>query len=247
MVYQYRIETRQMTPDTAPGALPLYLQISEMLIRDIAAGRLVDGARLPPERDLARSLDTSVGTLRKALAELEDRGLLDRRQGSGNYICATRAPEGIYAFYRLELRDGGGLPTARILDVARLPKPRDWPAFGHAAEAHRIRRLRWLSGVPASVEEIWLDAGYADRLDPAEMSESLYLYYRDALNLWITGYEDHVCHGYVPDWAPSDFGPRPGTPCGVVERQSRDRDGTVAEVSRVWFDSDRARYVARMR
>jgi GntR family transcriptional regulator len=29
------------------SALPKYLQISEMLIRDIAAGRLADGARLP--------------------------------------------------------------------------------------------------------------------------------------------------------------------------------------------------------
>jgi hypothetical protein len=32
-----------------------------------------------------------------------------------------------------------------------------------------------------------------------------------------------------------------------VERQSRARDGSVAEVSRNWFDSNVARYVARMR
>ena len=49
-------------------SLPKYLQISELLIRDIAAGRLEDGARLPTERDLATQLSTSVGTLRKALS-----------------------------------------------------------------------------------------------------------------------------------------------------------------------------------
>ena len=35
---------------TEPGALPLYQQISELLIRDIAAGRLIDGEKLKPER-----------------------------------------------------------------------------------------------------------------------------------------------------------------------------------------------------
>ncbi|MGR3637926.1 GntR family transcriptional regulator, partial [Alterinioella nitratireducens] len=120
------------------GALPLYLQISEMLIRDIASGRLPRGTRLPPEREMAKSLDTSVGTLRKSLAELEEKGLLERRQGSGNYVKGSSAPEGIYALYRLELLEGGGLPTARILDVQRLPKPADLPEFGASIEGHRI-------------------------------------------------------------------------------------------------------------
>ena len=51
--------------------LPMFVQVSELLIREIAAGRLIDGERLPPEREMAKSLHVSVGTLRKALAELE--------------------------------------------------------------------------------------------------------------------------------------------------------------------------------
>ncbi|MGR3709047.1 MAG: GntR family transcriptional regulator [Alterinioella nitratireducens] len=229
------------------GALPLYLQISEMLIRDIASGRLPRGTRLPPEREMAKSLDTSVGTLRKSLAELEEKGLLERRQGSGNYVKGSSAPEGIYALYRLELLEGGGLPTARILDVQRLPKPADLPEFGASIEGHRIRRLRFLGGKPASVEEIWLDGSYADRLDADHLSHSLYLYYRKALGLWITGFRDSVGVDAAPEWSPPEFAPAPGTLCGCVTRHSHARDGGVAEVSRNWFDSDVARYVARMR
>lgn len=47
--------------------LPKYLQVSESLIRDIGAGVLADGTRLPPEREMAADLGISVGTLRKAL------------------------------------------------------------------------------------------------------------------------------------------------------------------------------------
>ena len=60
------------------AALPKYVRISERLIREIAAGRLADGTRLPPEREMAVELGASVGTLRKALADLADKGLLER-------------------------------------------------------------------------------------------------------------------------------------------------------------------------
>ena len=57
-------------------SLPVYIQISEMLMREIIAGRLLDGERLLPERNLAKSLNISVGTLRKALKDLEQKGAL---------------------------------------------------------------------------------------------------------------------------------------------------------------------------
>jgi len=49
-----------MSDRQRPSALPKYVQIAEMLIRDIAAGRLADGARLPPEREMAEGLGVRV-------------------------------------------------------------------------------------------------------------------------------------------------------------------------------------------
>ena len=110
---------------SSKGSLPVYLQIAETLVRDITAGRLIDGEKLPPERDMARTLGIAVGTLRKTLAELHNRGLLERIQGSGNYIRAVTDPKSVYAMFRLELITGGGFPTAEILSVSRELKPKE--------------------------------------------------------------------------------------------------------------------------
>ncbi|RJE83390.1 GntR family transcriptional regulator [Paracoccus onubensis] len=229
------------------SALPLYLQLSELLAREIAAGHLLHGEKLPPEREMAAKLETSVGTLRKALAELTRQGLLERRQGSGNYVCATKTPQNIYAFFRIELLRGGGLPRARLLSVERLPKPADFPDFGTSHEGHRIRRLRYLNDCPCVLEEIWLDGDYTDRIAPRDLSESLYLYYRETLKLWIAHVEDSVGIAPVPVWKPDAFAPPAGTPSGYFQRISYAQDNRRAEFSRNWFDTDKARYVARIR
>lgn len=228
-------------------ALPLHQQISEMLIREVAAGRIIDGEKLPPEREMAAGLGIAVGTLRKALADLEAKGLLERIQGSGNYVRSKPDVESVYALFRLELVEGGGLPTARMLSVDRLPKKPDMPAFGTSPDGHRIRRLRSLGGRPAAVEEIWLDGARAERIAIEDLSDSLYLYYRQALGTWIARAEDRVGVAIVPDWAPPEFGLAAGAAAGFIERIGWAQDGASVEFSRTWFDHTVARYVARLR
>ena len=229
------------------AALPKYVQLSEMLIREIAAGHLADGARLPPEREMAADLSVSVGTLRKALSDLETKGLLERVQGSGNYVQARTVTESVYAFFRLELKAGGGLPTAEVLSVDRLPKPSDAPAFGAHSEGHRIRRLRRLSGTPAAVEEIWLDAGFTETVAREDLSESLYLFYKRDLGLIIDRAEDRLGVAKVPDWAPVEFGRTAGETLGFIERVSWAQDGAPAEFSRTWFDDRKVAYINRLK
>jgi GntR family transcriptional regulator len=231
----------------APGSLPLFLQISELLIRDIAAGRLINGEKLPPEREMAAGLGIAVGTLRQALKELVAKGMLARVQGSGNYIRTVSDPASVYALLRLELAEGGGLPTARVLSVDLMAKDAGLPAFGESAQGHRIRRLRYLSGRVAAVEEIWLDGSYAPVIAPGDLSESLYLYYRERLGLWIARAEDRVGQGPCPAWAPDEFPHVAGAPLPQITRVSWGQDGRRAEASWTWYDPEIARYVARLK
>jgi len=232
---------------TQTHALPLYVQISEMLIRDIQAGQLLDGERLPPEREMAEQLGISVGTLRKALADLTGKGLLDRRQGSGNYVRHGQGGDSVYAFFRLERIAGGGLPTAQLISVKTMLKPDGLPQIGTSALVHRIRRLRHLSAAPAALEEIWLDGSYCDSIREPDLSESLYLFYKDSLGVWIQRVEDRIGVGRLPDWGAGLLGVAADAPLGRVDRTSWDQNNQRAEYSRTWFDSETVRYVSRLK
>ena len=229
-----------------PNALPAYVQISELLIRDISAGRLMDGERLPPEREMAKTLSTSVGTLRKALAILVEKKLLERVQGSGNYVRHGGDSNAIYAMFRLELIAGGGLPRADILDVTAMEKPAHLPDFDTSGRATRIRRLRYLNDTIIGVEEIWLD-GSVGELKTSTVSDSLYHTYQKQFGLWITRAVDRVGIGAVPDWAPAHFTKPQGTITGYIERHSWGTAPEAVEFSRTWYDTDRALYVQRLK
>ncbi len=224
-------------------SLPIYQQVSERLAREILAGRLTKGTKLPPEREMAAARGIAVGTLRKALNQLVQQGMLVRVHGAGNYIKKPEQATNIYAYFRLERCEGGGLPTAEFLDVQRMQKPADLPKFGTSDEGHRIRRFRKLDDVPAALEEIWLDGDVVDHIPPEDLSESLYLYYRTRLNFVIRRFEDRVSVGPKPDWG-QDLLDLPN-PTGFIERYSWAHDDAAVEFSRTWYHPERVVYVAR--
>ncbi|MFK7861192.1 MAG: GntR family transcriptional regulator [Granulosicoccus sp.] len=227
------------------GRVPLSGQIAEMLIRDIHTGVLPDGERLPPERNMAQRLGIAVGTLRKALAELEEQGLLSRVQGSGNYVNHPLDIDNVYALFRLEKIDGPASPSAQLLSVEKTERTSDVPLAGKCAHSFRFERIRRLDNTVAALEEIWLDGRFADEIDASDVGEALYRYYRNHLDLRITRAEDRVGVAKLPDWAPSMFDNQKSSSWGYVERKARDQDGLIAEFSRTWFDPLNVRFVAR--
>ena len=68
----------------------LYRRIAEQIARLIRRGEYRPGARLPPERDLARLLEVSRPSVREALIALEVEGYVEVRVGSGVYVTQRR-------------------------------------------------------------------------------------------------------------------------------------------------------------
>lgn len=228
--------------------LPLYKKICELLHREISAGHWLPGERLPVESKLAENLGVAIGTLRKALAQLETEGLLERRQGSGTYV--KRAPSGnaIYQFFHLELPDGGGAPTAETLAVhnvtnAQLASQLDVDYLN--TKFWEISRVRFLNKRPVAVETIWIDDRHSSLLNVGDLHESLYIHYRENFGFWIDRVEDKVDCAAAPLWATQQLGLKKGAVLGRVERKSWSNKGRLEEFSCTWFDPQQCRYIAR--
>jgi DNA-binding transcriptional MocR family regulator len=74
------------TPTLPPGDAPLYERLLDALRSDIASGALADGARLPPQRDLAHRLGLGLGTVTRAYVEAEKAGLIQGHVGRGSFV-----------------------------------------------------------------------------------------------------------------------------------------------------------------
>lgn len=73
--------------------IPLYQNMINDLIHQIEGGKLQQDAKLPSEADLGDSYSVSRITVRRALAELVDRGYIYKRHGIGSFVARKSIPK----------------------------------------------------------------------------------------------------------------------------------------------------------
>jgi DNA-binding transcriptional MocR family regulator len=117
-------------PTLDDGPRSLFERLLAALERDIRSGALAPGLRLPPHRELAFALGISVGTVTKAYAEAERRGLVHATVGRGTFVAAP----GPDVAFRLSPR---GLPTG--VNLAQNVRP---ILSSKAALAEALNKLR---------------------------------------------------------------------------------------------------------
>lgn len=125
------------SPEAIPRTRPFYLAIVDALARDIEAGQLASGDRLPPQRDLADRLGVTLTTVTRAYVEAARRGLVEGEVGRGTFVrtafedAADRDP--------IDLSLNALMPYAHAAAIA-----------GRLAPAGRLgRRIRLLDYHPA--------------------------------------------------------------------------------------------------
>lgn len=101
---------------TAPRT-PVWKSIQSSLTSDIAEGRYGPGAKLPTEAELSRRFGVNRHTVRRALGEMAEVGLVFSRRGAGVFVsqAPTDYPLGRRVRFHRNLRAAGRLPSRRAL------------------------------------------------------------------------------------------------------------------------------------
>lgn len=76
-------------PDLSDHVGPLYQRLADHIEKQIDAGQIAHGEKLPPQRDLAFDLKTTIGTIGRAYRVLRERGLVSGEVGRGTYVTAA--------------------------------------------------------------------------------------------------------------------------------------------------------------
>ncbi len=158
------------------GNLPLYRQLQRALKSAIDRRVLQPDDALPAERDLAIDFGVSRITVRKALDGLVAEGLLDRRQGSGNFV-AGRVEKNFSALtsFSEDMRARGRVPTSAWLRRSSgTVTPEESLALraSPGTAVYRFERLRYADGAPMALEHATILAYALPSLDA--VGDSLY-------------------------------------------------------------------------
>lgn len=102
---------------------PVWQSIATTLEGEIAAGRYRAGDKLPTEAALSARFGVNRHTVRQALANMADRGLVRARRGAGVFVAAepTLYPIGKRVRFHQNIRASGRLPEKRVLRLETRP------------------------------------------------------------------------------------------------------------------------------
>ena len=165
-------------PQIEKGATPLYQAIADALQQDLELGVLSIGARLPTHRSLAEYLGVTVGTVSRAYAEAERRGLTAGEVGRGTFVRGEKVEDHGWAaastseaggVIDLSLATPWSIPGEGDLLANTLRQMADEPQLGSllhydpesASLSQRAAAAAWITrnGMPATAEQTIVTVG----------------------------------------------------------------------------------------
>jgi GntR family transcriptional regulator len=131
------------------SALPLHIQVEELIRKLIASSKYKDGAFLPKEVELANRLGVSRNTIRQATNKLQIEGLLTRKKGVGTKVAKKRPlATGLDHWYSFtqEMREKGVNVINLELKIEWVFADKKISDFFNIAKKSKVLKLSKLKG-----------------------------------------------------------------------------------------------------
>ncbi|WP_245418196.1 GntR family transcriptional regulator [Cohaesibacter haloalkalitolerans] len=189
------------SPSMADRAQPLYLVVKRQIFDAIMMGKWPAGTVLPSEVELARMLRVSVGTIRRALSELTNEGMLSRRRKTGTVVTGRTPQHSLrffFQYFRLHGLDGS-LQHSQARNLSLV--------FGEATDIEsenlsvepatpvmRLSRVRSVHDKPVMVETVTMPSGQLADFprNVEDVPALLYLYLLEHYDIRISAVREKI-------------------------------------------------------
>lgn len=228
----------------------LYRIVFDKIIERIVDGTYPPGSMLPSEIDLGAELGVSQGTARKSLIDLEQKGIVERRQGRGTFVTLRTPENSLFHFFRLRDEDGiQVVPTlAEEAVTKRSATPEERASLsGNPTEVVEIERVRHFRNRPLCLEKSVVSAALFPGLqERCPLPNTLYVLFQQAYACVIISAEDNLSAGLLDPEYSARLDTAPSTPVIIADRKSYDLLNRVVELRKSVFVTENVTYSVKM-
>jgi GntR family transcriptional regulator len=154
--------------------IPVYYQLKEDIMKKINSGIWKPGQCIDSERELSDTYSVSRMTVRQALGELVQEGILVREKGKGTFVCEPKVKQkDIMSFSEMVKKMGLNLET-KINYFKRMSTPENLEGLFLLDEVYKIDRLRIVEGEVIANEIIYIPCDYCGYIDKEKLQDSFY-------------------------------------------------------------------------
>ncbi len=227
--------------------VPLHRQIHDLVRQEIVADRLLPGARLPSEGELAERWGVSLAPVRQALVDLAAEGYLDRGRGRGTFVRQSKFEEKLSILSSFSESHGqhGERPELVMLYSGLVPAPREVAAaLGlRARKLVLIQRLAHLEASPVALLSAYLDPARFPGIERRELvGGSLYRTFDTVYGVKLVRAESVIEAVHAGDDESVPLAVGTGTMVLRADSVTYDRDDAAVEFSRVLYRVERFRF-----
>lgn len=154
--------------------IPVYYQLKREIRLKIDEGVWKPGACIDSERELCETYDVSRMTIRQAIGELVQEGILRRVKGKGTFVCELAYKQtDMMSFTEIIKRTNKTLKT-KVLFFERIETPERLSDLLSSREIYLIKRQRIVDGECIAVETVYIPVENCGNIDKEMLSESLF-------------------------------------------------------------------------
>ena len=154
--------------------IPVYFQLKNDLVKKIAQGLWKPGECIASERELCEIYGVSRMTIRQAIGELVQEGVLTRLKGKGTFVCEqTVKQQDMMSFTEMIKQTGRELKT-EVINFDVIDTPDDMQDIFMLDKVYKIERRRIVDGECIAVETVFIPVDYCGHINEEMLKGSLY-------------------------------------------------------------------------